>query len=140
MAQKFTCSAASHHNHGMAKAKVCRESFQAPAQQGPQASRLTEALAATLDAFREDLDHVLSEATEYARRVGRALDGVTLLTKAEAAKRMTISIANLDRKVASGEIEATYLDRRIRFKLTEVLRFIDLRTGPSNRKRRRGLS
>jgi excisionase family DNA binding protein len=66
--------------------------------------------------------------------------GVTLLTKAEAAKRMTISIANLDRKVASGEIEATYLDRRIRFKLTEVLRFIDLRTGPSNRKRRRGLS
>jgi excisionase family DNA binding protein len=65
---------------------------------------------------------------------------VTLLTKAEAAKRMTISIANLDRKVASGEIEATYLDRRIRFKLTEVLRFIDLRTGPSNRKRRRGLS
>ena len=41
----------------------------------------------------------------------------------------------LDRKVAKGEIEATYLDRRVRFKVTEIQRFIDLRTGRPDRKR-----
>ncbi len=53
-----------------------------------------------------------------------------------SGKRLKISMASLDRKVTKGEIEATYLDRRIRFKVTELERFIHLRTGPTPRRRR----
>ena len=94
-----------------------------------------ECLDALADAFKRQLDEILLRAHDHEHSLKKALDSVTLLTRGHTAKRLSTSLSALDRMVKNGEIAVTYIDRRPRFHISEITRFIEAHTHPSRRGR-----
>jgi excisionase family DNA binding protein len=64
-----------------------------------------------------------------------SLENITLLTREEAAQRLRMSSSQLDLLVKQGAISAIKFDRRPRFKLQEISRFLEAHTPRSRRAR-----
>jgi len=90
---------------------------------GDRSSKIQGCLEALLRVLADEIDQILSRARDYERLTKESLASAILLTKEEAAGLMRISVSTLDRKVKLREIEVTYVDRRPRFFLTEIVRF-----------------
>jgi hypothetical protein len=98
---------------------------------------MQDGINALMVAFQYQLDLILRRAQEREDRFEKALEEITLLTRKEAAAKMRISLASLDRLVKRKEISATYVDAHPRFRLGEIVRFLEARTAPARRKSRR---
>jgi hypothetical protein len=90
---------------------------------GDRSSKIQDCLEALLRVLADEIGQILSRARDHERLTKESLAGAMLLTKEEAAGLMRISVSTLDRKVKLREIEVTYVDRRPRFSLTEIVRF-----------------
>jgi excisionase family DNA binding protein len=122
---------------GMAKDRVISKRPESP-QQPPMedaSSSIKVCADALLDAFRCELEMILSRARGYERSIKESLESVTLLTREEAAQRLRMSSSQLDLLVKQGAIAATKFDRRPRFKLQEIARFLEAHTPRSRRAR-----
>jgi excisionase family DNA binding protein len=99
-----------------------------------------DCLNALVVAFQYQLDQILERAKASEEQFETSLQDATLLTREEAAQRMRVSLATLDRKAKRNEIAATYIDSRPRFRISEIVRYLDARTQSSARRslRRRG--
>jgi hypothetical protein len=97
-----------------------------------------DCVGALLVAFQYELDQILQRAKTCEESFENALQEVTLLSREEAAQKMGVSLATLDRKVRRNEITATYIDARPRFRLIEIVRFLEARTRSSSRCSPRG--
>jgi hypothetical protein len=93
-----------------------------------------DCLDALLVAFQYELDQILQRAKASEERFEASLQDATLLTREEAAQRMRVSLATLDRKAKRNEIAATYIDTRPRFRISEIVRYLDARTESSARR------
>jgi hypothetical protein len=98
-------------------------------------SSIQECADALLDAFRTQLEMILFRARDYERSIKESLESVTLLTREEAAQRLRMSSSQLDLLVKQGAIAATKFDRRPRFQLVEIARFLEAHTPRSRRAR-----
>ncbi len=100
-------------------------------------SSIKECADALLDAFRRQLEAILLRARDHERSMKESLENVTLLTREEAAQRLRMSSSQLDLLVKQGAISAIKFDRRPRFKLQEICRFLEAHTPRSSRARSR---
>jgi hypothetical protein len=114
----------------MAKHTSSRETL-GSSQRSPQESALLsiqESLDALIDAYKRQFDEILLQVSDHQRSIREALERATLLTREEAAERLCMSLSNLDSLVKKGAITVVYCDRRPRFHLTEIVRFIEAHT------------
>jgi hypothetical protein len=95
-----------------------------------------EALTAALE---QEIETILDKLRQKIANAENDLLTITLLNRSAVAKHLKLSLANLDRMVAAGEIQATYLDTHPRFPVTEIARFIEVKNGrrPSTSRRRK---
>jgi excisionase family DNA binding protein len=100
-------------------------------------SSIQQCADALLDAFRRELEMILLRARDHERSIQESLENVTLLTREEAAQRLRMSSSHLDLLVKQGAISAIKYDRRPRFKLKEICRFLEAHTPRSPRERTR---
>jgi hypothetical protein len=84
-------------------------------------------------ALKRQLDEAFQRVHDYEQKLKEALDSVTLLSRDHTAKRLSKSKSALDQMVKKGEIAVTYIDRRPRFHLPEIARFIEAHTHKSRR-------
>jgi hypothetical protein len=95
-----------------------------------------ECLEALAKALELEIGQRLARALDFDRAYKELLAGAVLLTRSRAARMLSMSPASLDRKVKSGQIEATYPDSHPRFELAEIKRFIMARRGKQRRGKR----
>jgi hypothetical protein len=100
-------------------------------------SQFQECLQQLVCSLEKEFERILMRAREHESQVEKALARVTLLSRREAARRLSISLANFDRKVASGQLQAVYIDAHPRVQLTELARFIEAYKSSSLRRCRR---
>ena len=98
-------------------------------------------LQGLVQSIEEELGRVLQRAHDHELQMQRALADATLLGRKQAALLLNCSMGKLDRLASSGNIEVTYIDRRPRFRLVELNRFIATHSRPGMRcPRKRTLS
>lgn len=93
-----------------------------------------DCVGALLVAFQYELDQILLRAKACEERFEAALQRATVLTREEAAQRIRVSLATLDRIAKRNEIAATYIDSRPKFRISEIERYLDARTRSSARR------
>ena len=86
---------------------------------------IRDSLDALVAVVEMELAAILARAREGEEQVEKSLAAITLLNRKAAAARLGISVATLDRRVATGELEAIFIDAYPRFRLTELSRFIE---------------
>jgi len=96
-----------------------------------------DSLQALIAAMEQEFAHILERARDHELRLQKAFADATLLSREQAARLLGCSVTQLDRLVTDGKLEVTYFDRRPRFPLVELQRFIAARTGKQPKSRRR---
>jgi len=74
---------------------------------------------------------------DVKEQVRESVANMTLVSKVEAAKILSLSVAGVGRQVAKKALKVVYIDSRPRFKLTELARFIDAHEKSEPRRRKR---
>ena len=86
------------------------------------------------NAVAQELGEILASARSYERQIQQALADSRLLSRSEAASHLNASVSQVDRWVNSGLLEVVTLDRRPRFQLAELNRFVSIHSGRKNRR------
>jgi len=89
---------------------------------------IQDSLQALAEAIEGELGRILQRARAHELQLQRTLADTTLLSRKQAALLLNCSMGKLDRLAAAGAIEVTYIDRRPRFRLVELNRFIAAHT------------
>ena len=95
------------------------------------------ALQDLLGAIKDEIEQICKRARDLERQAKQSFAEEMLLTKKEATRTMRMSASSLDRRIKCGEIEVIYFDRRPRFRLKEIARFIDAHACRTKTGRRR---
>ncbi len=103
------------------------------------AAKIRPCLEALTAALEQEIETILDKFRQKIASAENDLLTITLLNRSEVAKHLKLSLANLDRMVVAGEIQATYLDTHPRFPVKEIARFIEVNNGrrPSSRRRKK---
>jgi hypothetical protein len=104
-----------------------------PLREGP----VRAAVQALSDAVSEELGRILASARDYQRQLRQAIADSCLLSRKEAALHLNASAGQVDRWVKSGALEVVTLDRRPRFRLAELNRFVSVHAGKKRRRANR---
>lgn len=89
-------------------------------------------LRALVNGLRKEVQSLRNEVT--ALRRSEAPDGTdALLTREEAADRLSISVRKLDELEEAGEIQSVRIDRSVRYHPETLDRFVRRRTGGDGR-------
>ena len=111
-----------------------------PQRTGTVPSPIHDRLQALAQSMEEEFERILQRAHVHEVQLQRALAEATLLSRKQAALLLDCSMGKLDRLVSSGDIEVTYIDRRPRFRLVELNRFIAAHTRSGMRRPRKPTS
>lgn len=101
---------------------------------------IQDSLQALAEAIEGELGRILQRARAHELQLQRTLAEATLLSRKQAALLLNCSMGKLDRLSLSGAIEVTYIDRRPRFRLVELNRFIAAHTRSGMRRPRKSTS
>jgi len=105
-----------------------------PQRTGTVPSPIHDRLQGLVQSIEEELGRVLQRAHDHEIQLQRSLADATLLGRKQAALLLDCSMGKLDRLASSGDIEVTYIDRRPRFRLVELNRFIAANTASGMRR------
>jgi hypothetical protein len=89
------------------------------------------------DAVAEELGRIFEMARNYEHQLQQTIAESCLLSRDEAALHLNASVSQVDRWADSGELEVVTLDRRPRFALAELNRFVVLHAGTKKRRAKR---
>jgi excisionase family DNA binding protein len=87
----------------------------------------------TVGELAREVRRLRTTVEQLLRRIGEAgEDEDRLLTREEAADRLSISVRKLDRLREAGEIQAVQIDRAVRYHPKTLDRFVRRRAGGGN--------
>ena len=94
-----------------------------------------DCLQALVSALEREIARILGDARDREVQFQETLAKSTLLTREEAARMLRCSTTKLDYLAAAGKLTVTVFDRRPRFQLSELQRFINAHTGKQTKSR-----
>ena len=89
------------------------------------------------DVIAEEMGRILASARDYERQLRQTIAESCLLSRDEAALHLDASVSQVDRWADSGALEVVTLDRRPRFALAELNRFVTFHSGRKKRRAKR---
>jgi hypothetical protein len=103
----------------------------------PRLDPAVEPLAAKLAEISRELDEMRALVSGKKEEIKTLFKAATLVSREDAARQLSMSVSQLDRKAAEGEIEETIIDRRPRYSLVDLEQFIAARRTSRRRRLKR---
>jgi hypothetical protein len=103
----------------------------------PRLDPAVEPLAAKLADISQQLDEMRNLVSRKNEELKALFKAATLVSREDAASQLSMSVSQLDRKAAEGEIEETIIDRRPRYALVDLEQYIAARRTSRSRRLKR---